>query len=107
MPKTSAATSSTSAPKAAAVAAKEDRLYIRMSPREKGVLAQAAQARHLNTSQFVLQASLDAASQVLADQTTFALGREQWDAFCARLDAPARDIPELKALLSGPSVFDE
>jgi uncharacterized protein (DUF1778 family) len=35
------------------------------------ILSQAARARHMNTSQFVLQVSLDAADAVLRDQTVF------------------------------------
>lgn len=84
---------------------KETRLSIRASEWEKSVLVQAAQVRHLNISQFVLQASLNAAQAVLAEQTEFRLAPEQWQAFCERLDAPAKVIPELLALFSEPEVF--
>lgn len=77
---------------------KETRLSIRASAPEKTILSQAARARRMNTSQFVLQASLDAAHAILADQSEFRLSPELWDAFCARLDAPARNIPELRRL---------
>jgi uncharacterized protein (DUF1778 family) len=77
---------------------KESRLSIRASETEKSILARAAQARHMNTSQFVLQASLDAAHAILVDQTEFRLPAEQWEAFCERLDAPARTIPALDRL---------
>jgi uncharacterized protein (DUF1778 family) len=77
---------------------KETRLSIRASEPEKALLARAAQARRMNTSQFVLQASLDAAHTVLVDQTEFRLPAEQWEAFCERLDAPARIIPALDQL---------
>ena len=79
---------------------KESRLSIRASEPEKAILAQAAQARHMNTSQFVLQASLDAAHAIIVDQTEFRLPAEQWEAFCERLDAPARTIPALHQLFS-------
>ena len=79
---------------------KESRLSIRASEPEKAILAQAAQARRMNTSQFVLQASLDAAHAILVDQTEFRLPAEQWEAFCDRLDAPTRTIPALRQLFS-------
>lgn len=41
-----------------------------------------------------------------ADQTTIALSPEDWDAFCTALDAPPRNIPELRRLLQEPGVFD-
>lgn len=77
---------------------KETRLSIRASEPEKAILVQAARARHLNISQFVLQASLDAAHAVLVDQSEFRLPPVQWQAFCERLDEPARVIPALRDL---------
>ncbi len=79
---------------------KETRLSIRASDPEKSILMEAARARHTNISQFVLQASLDAAHAVLADQSEFRLSADQWKAFCQRLDAPAKVIPALKDLFS-------
>jgi uncharacterized protein (DUF1778 family) len=79
-------------------AGKELRLSIRTSALEKDILWRAAQARHMNISQFVLQVSLDAANAILADQTEFRLTPEEWEAFCERLDAPARVIPPLHDL---------
>ena len=52
-------------PNKAMVVQKETRLSIRASEPEKNILLRAAQARQTNVSQFVLQASLDAAHAVL------------------------------------------
>jgi uncharacterized protein (DUF1778 family) len=79
---------------------KESRLSIRASEPEKMILAQAARARHMNTSEFVRQVSLDAARAILVDQTVYRLPPEQWEAFCARLDEPAKTIPALHQLFS-------
>jgi uncharacterized protein (DUF1778 family) len=79
---------------------KETRLAIRTSPQVKKILTQAARVRQTNVSQFVLQASIDAAHAVLADQSEFRLTPAQWKAFCERLDAPARVIPALRDLFS-------
>lgn len=84
---------------------KETRLSIRASEPEKTILRQAARARHMNTSQFVLQASLDAAHAILVDQTEFRLPPEQWEAFCERLDAPPTTIPALRQLFSEPEPY--
>ena len=81
---------------------REARLAIRTDSQVKKILTQAARVRHTNVSQFVLQASLDAAHTVLADQTEFRLTPAQWEAFCERLDAPAKVIPALKDLFSEP-----
>jgi uncharacterized protein (DUF1778 family) len=74
------------------------RLSIRASEDQKAILSEAARAKHLNTSQFVLQASLDAAAAVLTEQTVFILTPEQWEEFQRRLDEPARVIPALQKL---------
>jgi len=87
-------------------APKENRLSIRTSDSEKKLLTEAARVRHMNMSQFVLQTSLDAAREILIDQTEFRLPPEQWAAFCARLDEPARVIPELRDLFREPELFN-
>jgi uncharacterized protein (DUF1778 family) len=84
---------------------KETRLSIRASEPQKTILKQAAQARHMNTSQFVLQASLDAAHTILVNQTEFRLPPEQWEAFCQRLDAPPQTSPALRELFSDPEPY--
>ena len=85
---------------------KETRLSIRASEPDKTLLAQAARVRRVNVSQFVLQASLEAARAVLAEQTEFRLTPEQWEAFCRRLDAPPQSIPALSRLFAEPEPFD-
>jgi len=41
-----------------------------------------------------------------ADQTAFTLAPNDWQAFCAALDAPPREIPTLRRLFTEPGVFD-
>jgi uncharacterized protein (DUF1778 family) len=84
---------------------KESRLSIRANEAEKRILVQAARARHTNVSQFVLQASLDAAHAILVDQTEFRLPPNQWEAFCQCLEEPAKVIPQLRELFNEPEPF--
>jgi uncharacterized protein (DUF1778 family) len=56
----------------------------------ENILMQAAEARHTNVSQFVLQASLDAAQAVLVDQAEFRLPPAQWKAFCETSGRPGK-----------------
>jgi len=37
----------------------------------------------------------------------FYLSPERWNEFCASLDAPPRDLPALRKLLTEPGVFDK
>jgi len=41
------------------------------------------------------------------DQTHFVLSPERWDAFCALLDRPPKELPALQKLLTQPSVLDD
>lgn len=47
-----------------------------------------------------------AGSSDRADQAHFLLPPERWQAFCDALDAPPRDIPALRKLLTEASLFD-
>lgn len=47
----------------------------------------------------------DASGQVLAGRTEFVLSPEDWEAWEALNDRPARDIPELRELMAKPSPF--
>jgi uncharacterized protein (DUF1778 family) len=86
--------------------AKPARLNIRVSEHEKEVLARAARASATTISQFVLQKAYAEAQAVLAEQTRFRLPPREWRKFCAALDAPPKDIPELRKLLTEPGRFD-
>ena len=86
---------------------KEERLNIRASVRQKEIISRAASIEEKSLSEFVLDTAYQAAQEVLAEQTHFNLPQDQWETFCAALDAPPKSIPALRALLTEPSVFDE
>jgi|SRR6516164_1156941 predicted DNA-binding antitoxin AbrB/MazE fold protein len=48
-----------------------------------------------------------AGSSSEGDQAHFTLPPERWQAFCDALDAPPRDIPALRKLLTETSLFDD
>lgn len=83
-----------------------ERLNLRIAPAVKILILKAAKLRKNSLTDFVVRSSQDAAEAILAEQTRFVLPKAQWLAFNAALDAPAKEIPELKRLLSEPSVFE-
>ncbi len=87
-------------------AQKESRFSIRASALQKKVIAQAARIKETTMSEFVLEQSLAAAQQVIADQARFTLPKKQWNAFCAALDEPPKPVTALRRLLTEPVVFD-
>ena len=86
---------------------KPTRLNIRVSEHEKDVITKAAVRLNTTVSNFVLQRAYAEAQAVLADQSQFRLPDKQWREFCKALDAPPKDIPALRNLLTKPGVFDE
>lgn len=77
----------------------EDRLSIRASIDQKSVLRRAAEARHTTVSQFVLEASLNEADRILAQEKSLAVPSEEFEWLCELMDHPSRDLSELKALV--------
>lgn len=86
---------------------KETKVQLRMRPLQKHVIARAAELKQTTMTNFMVEHAFQAAQQILADQTHFYLSEEKWDEFVAALDAPPRELPELRKLLTEPSVFDE
>ena len=82
------------------------RLNLRVAPEIKKLLRTAAMLQKHSLTGFVLRSSQNAAETVLAEQTRFVLPEKQWREFNAVLDAPAKEIPALRRLLTEPSVFD-
>lgn len=91
---------------------KAEHLHIRASERDKATLAQAALAKNMSVSQFILQTAVPVAEEIVKQgvgdvQTLFRLDAGAWKEFNRLLDAPARDIPELRELLSGKAPWEE
>jgi uncharacterized protein (DUF1778 family) len=82
------------------------KLDLRLSRDHKRILQEAAAVDHRSVSDFVLHSALARAEATLMDRRTFYVDAETYDRFLAALDAPPRDHPRLKRLLTEPSVFD-
>ncbi len=89
-----------------AATTRSEKLDLRVTPEDKRVLQQAAAASRRSVSEFVLESALARAEETLPDRTRFVLNEEQWQAFNAILDAPPRDLPRLRRLLTEPSVLE-
>lgn len=85
---------------------KSERLALRLAASDKAKLASAAAIQHRTVTEFVLAASREAAEHVLGEQTRFHLPPARHRAFLAALDAPPRNLAELKRLFSRRSVLE-
>lgn len=82
-----------------------EKLDVRLSRSAKAKLKAAASASHRSLTDFVMESALSRADEMLAERRIFALKRENWTAFQAALDAPARPLSRMKALLDEPEFF--
>lgn len=89
----------------ASLASKSERIDVRATRPVKQLLQEAARAAHKNVSEFLLDAGIVAANQMLADRRRFELSAEQWEAFQAALDQPVAPKPQLKKLLEEPGLL--
>ena len=89
---------------------KRDRLYLRVSSRQRAVISEAAEATQKDLSAFVLEAAIVQAQRVLADRRVFKPDKAKWESFLRALDRPTikvTDKPKLLELLRGPSIVEE
>ncbi len=81
---------------------KEDRRSIRANPTQKGILARA---RHMNVSQFVLQASLQEAERVVCEEWVVTVSPEEY-LWLSRMMDEALPAPRLWEALAQKPVWD-
>ena len=82
-------------------------IHIKAPPKTKSFLQMAAElSGAASLTDYILRAALEQAHADMVEHQTFTFDQKAWDAFGQRLDAPARDLPELGKLLTNPDVFD-
>lgn len=82
-----------------------EKLDLRLTAEAKRILASAAAAERRSITDFVLDSALGRAEEKLADRRSFHLDAEQWQTFVDALDAPVRDMPRMRKLLTEPGIF--
>lgn len=85
---------------------REDRIEVRLTPQAKLMLKHAASVERKTVSAFILDKSLAAAAEALADRREFPLSAKRYDAFVAALDAPSKVGTRLARLLKTPSALE-
>jgi uncharacterized protein (DUF1778 family) len=81
-------------------------LHLRITPRNKRLLQQAASVSHAsNLTDYVIRSALRQAKLDLLERETFVLKDKDWESFNRLLEAPARVVPALKKLAATADVF--
>lgn len=82
------------------------RLNIRATPRQEKLIRLGAEQRGVTITDFIVESACLQAEHALADKRTFELSAKDWDRFVELLERPPQDKPELRKLLSEPSVLE-
>ena len=85
-------------------ALRDTKVQLRMGLLQREVIACAAELKQTTIASFMVDQAFQAAQQILAGQRHFYLSPEKWDEFCAALDAPPKELPALRKLLTEPGV---
>lgn len=88
-------------------ARKEHPLSMRLPEADIAVIDRAARMRGRSRTDFVRDAAVQAAEQVVMDSVLVRMGAAGFDAFQQAIDAPAAPVPELVEILSRPAPWDE
>ena len=86
---------------------KTHRFDLRATAEQKNVIDHAALLRQTSATNFILDTAYEVAQKVIRDQYHFVLNTEQWEAFCAALEAPPKDNPKLRKLMSAPDAWED
>jgi uncharacterized protein (DUF1778 family) len=78
-------------------------ISMRIPPDARDLIDRAAKATGRTRTDFMLETARKAAEKVLLDQRMFYLDTAEYEAFLKALDAPPRDLPELRRLLTEPA----
>lgn len=84
---------------------RDERLHLRLSPTDDGLIRAAAEAAHLSITEFVVQAARLSAAQTLADRDHVVLDAPTWDALERRVARKGRRNPNTAELFERPSPF--
>ncbi len=82
-------------------------INIRAKKGQRDLIDQAAFALGKNRSDFMLETACREAETVLLDRRVFPVDEATWERFNALLDAPARDLPQLRKLLSTTAPWEK
>ena len=85
---------------------RRDSLNIRIKPEVRGLIDRAAALLGKNRTEFVLEATRQAAENALLDRTVFALNAKAYSEFLARLDSPPRPNKCLRKSLQTPAPWE-
>jgi uncharacterized protein (DUF1778 family) len=85
---------------------RDERLHLRLSPTDDGLIRAAAEAAHLSITEFVVRAARASAAETLADRDHVVLDAAAWDDLERRVSRKGRRNAKTAELFERPSPFE-
>ena len=74
-------------------------INMKAEPQVRSLIDRAAKIVHRNRTEFVLEAAIQRAEEVILDQQLITVDEERFERFVAALDAPPASNPRLQRLM--------
>ena len=85
---------------------KDRRINLRATSAQESLIRAAADRRGVSLTDFVLRSACTKAEEAMAEQVHFVLSPKQWKAFNDALERPPKVKPNLRKLLTEPSILE-
>lgn len=85
---------------------RSERLNLRATKKQARLIRLGAEETHSNVSNFILESACLRAEQALASKQHFEMDPADWTEFMSALDRPVQQKPNLRRLLSEPSILE-
>jgi len=89
-----------------AASTKSMQLNMRVHPAQRDVIARAAKVRHKSLTEFIVEAAIEAAEDILLNQRVFMASEDQIEEFLRVMDIPVSENPVLQKTLNTPAPWD-
>ncbi len=84
---------------------KSKTLNLRVSEAQKSAFEEAASIKQVKMSNFILSNAYETAQQVIRNQYTMSVSKDEWKTICYVLDHPPKSNPALRKLMRSKSIF--
>jgi uncharacterized protein (DUF1778 family) len=85
---------------------KHEKFALRVTARQKAVIEHAAGLQQTTMTSFIIDKAYEAAAEVILEQRHVILNEGQWQTFNNALNAPAKDLPQLRQLITQVDIWE-
>ncbi len=86
---------------------KHEKFALRVSARQKKVIEYAAMLKQTTLTNFIIDNAYQAAEEIILAERHVILNDRQLEALSHALYAPAKDLPQLRQLMSEPDIWQD